>query len=322
MIIETPYVYQTQLRRPRKQRTEVVYFIGRVAVDLAEYSGAEMPVAVAYANPDKWEVGKHGEMAELRWVDRRLWRRCETNESNLYAELPDAHPIGVTDPDGHRPTQTIDQDTNIAEVFRDTSTRVSERAVEKAKDFVICDGILWTETTEPVLVASGDHDRGLLVTVEPPYSHHSVDRTYRLDSLEDAIAHHANSEDVIKAPQIEVYIPEALSHNADFVALNACATELVSDMEKEISEENDAYFSDYRALRDAARAFDKDEPATIDALMQSIRKAAATCTSRRVHEENWLHGGLSNYLEQRIERALKRVEKRVSDADMQAILSM
>ncbi len=289
MILTVPYVYKAVVRQHRKRNPVTVRYSGETAIEVAEASAAEAPVAF------RAPAARNSDLpVDTRWHAGRLW---SPSVSTAHRE-PDVHRdvdwlasntregrgllVGSHGSEHHAeefPRRREDDDT-VAEHHCDDEDEVLAALAGQARDVLVVDGHLWRPIREPVIELSttnwGDtaHLRVTEVSPKDLGCHH-----YRLDQAGWIAACEPGHdlEHALARLGVEVLMPEVLAARTGDRALRAVADDVLDHMKGRIARLDRDHFDRFATLRDAvadfSAALDADAPADADALAGALTRA-------------------------------------------------
>jgi hypothetical protein len=306
VIVEVAFRYSACVRKRRKQRFEDWVYRAAAPFVVPEVSAADAPVAVRHV---RTEWLKDPATVELRWGLGSLWKPVE--EAGVVCDgrwfaAQCADPSAWRNPsfesdlwDDHG---EVERDGSVAEYGYGDLERRRAAVAAAVEDVLFVDGRLWTKAAEPVVVATlrlgnGERFAECLVEDVPPSTWHTAARVFRLDQhdgMREVLA--ALWRAPVKAPEIEVLIPEALSYPADENRLFHCGKALYDKLRSDAADMDGDAFALYLAFRDlhkaaagvlAATESDKRPPARapegldFDGYAEALRAAVGLAGDRR-----------------------------------------
>ncbi len=289
-ILTVPYAYEATVRRPRKRSDEQAVYSGSVDVVIDE------------VDPDGAPVVFHGVASEYRGVpthrfhEGRLWTAVlsgydnDPSDARVHlgwewlagrTEVENAHspyfPAGTERPG--LASRAIDPATDtVNHVVATREGEVRQTMVDLARDVILIDGLLWTETPEPVFHLDRTMS-GAYVRVE---HRGELDRhDYRLDQadmlreLETSLW--GERDGPIQVPEVVVLRPDLLRARTTERSIAACAKVLMKRLVDALPDGDVKLFADYASLRDGVRAMEAkasaDEEADLEGMVDLLRNA-------------------------------------------------
>ena len=341
MIIDVPYFYEAEVRRPRKQKAEEVTYRASVPVEVREITAAEAPLAIRCEDPNGPIMDKG--VKEYRWFEDDLWSAYRPSDGSgmpragrdaawllSVNEEPNTYnnPLGGGAKSPYRYTAVpMSEDLAIAEVRKDGSEAVAAGIRHRADGIVPVDGMIWHRAVEPVLTFNQATDRGgprgyvwvrAGATNEAPHTVFRIDEGHTIQKATPEIYGDYEPEFLpeLKIPYVEVLIPEAVRYRATERALAEAGQMVIDEMKKHVVDQEVDYFVAFANLRKATAKFasrvDAVDDEECDAFVDVIRHALEAEKSRPAAYE-WQ--GIGRFLLERIEGTIIRHELRKGDLE-------
>lgn len=303
MILDVPFFYTAHVLPPRKRNATEKTYVATVTVAIREASPEEAPVALRVPHFD-WHREPTVVRDDIRVLDGVLYRPLRVQEASgepsvvkdptwLRARVAAGDHYTNPLPQGERPYRTepvrIEDDPEATRILSNNRAEREGAVVEHASRLMICGGVLWSRTAEPVYV----HGRGRGSPVEVADSESLADKyadhVFRADQerwmLDVYFAGNIGSE-VPEASRIEVLMPEVLAFPADEKALHWSARRLVDAMANTVAHQDMAFFSAYQQLRDGGGRTESWTDCDLPELAARLQRAAAAMLAADPHDWN------------------------------------
>lgn len=349
VILNVTFRHGAKVIPPRKRNPQDLRFVHTVPVEIREFRSREMPIALRFRQ-HRMGGGVKDALQGLRWDGESLYRGVIPEESmadlrhvswlrecaergHLVEDGMPQNPFGTKafwkdreespdTRDGPLRTARL-EDPDVGRILSHDRDEVEADIRRRAAGIVIVDDLVHVRCPEPVYVIhesgifSRDFYRFAQAEFYNPDKHGSAPHVFRADEL-DFMVERWKLGNVVDNDRIEILIPEAVRHDVPDRQVLEAADSLLKWHAQRIPDRDDAFFREYRVLRDevaaykaaraAAGAGEKGlEPVGVDpsGLVAVVRETVEGMPEGDAKEE-----------EARVRQALERLDARSLSADM------